>query len=181
MADPLQPRDRNMLAAILARRRVPLGFIVAIAAVLLAEPTSESWRVGLLVAAIGEAIRVWAAGHLEKSREVTRSGPYRFLRHPLYAGSSLIAAGVVIASRSVILTALVTIYMVATIMAAIRSEEAYLTRAFGDTYDRYRRSDAEPMERRFSVARALRNREYRAVVGLLAGFAILAIKLMLSI
>jgi hypothetical protein len=37
------------------------------------------------------------------------------------------------------------------------------------------------MQRRFSVERALRNREYRAVVGLLAGFAILAIKLMLSI
>jgi protein-S-isoprenylcysteine O-methyltransferase Ste14 len=181
MADPVQPRDGNTLAAILARRRVPLGFIVALAAVLLAQPTWESWRLGLLVAAIGEGIRVWAAGHLEKSREVTRSGPYRFLRHPLYAGSSLIAAGVAIASRSVILAALVTIYMVATITAAVRSEEAYLTHAFGDTYDRYRRSNAEPMQRPFSVERALRNREHRAVVGLLAGFAILAIKLMLSI
>jgi hypothetical protein len=181
MADASHPRERRGLADALARRRVPLGFIVAIAAIVFARPTWDSWRVGLLVALAGECIRVWAAGHLEKSREVTRSGPYRVMRHPLYAGSTVIAAGVVVASRSVVLGVLVTIYMVATITAAIATEEAYLARAFGDTYDRYRRSDAEPMRRRFSIERALRNREYRAVLGLFAGFAILALKLMLSI
>jgi hypothetical protein len=37
-----------------------------------------TWRAGLFVALAGEAsLRIWAAGHLEKSREVTRSGPYR--------------------------------------------------------------------------------------------------------
>jgi protein-S-isoprenylcysteine O-methyltransferase Ste14 len=181
VADAVQRRERRSLAEALARRRVPLGFAVAIAAVILARPTWDSWRIGLLLAAVGEAIRVWAAGHLEKSREVTRSGPYRLTRHPLYAGSTVIAAGVIVASRSGVLTVLVTIYMAATIAAAIRQEEAFLTTAFGDTYDRYRRSDAEPMRRRFSLERALRNREYRAVIGLLAGFAILALKLMLSI
>ena len=181
VADAGQPGNRAGLVDLLARRRVPLGFIVAIAAVILSRPTWDSWRVGLLVALGGECIRVWAAGHLEKSREVTRSGPYRVMRHPLYAGSTVIAAGVVVASRSVVLAALVTIYMVATIAAAVRTEEAYLDRAFGDTYDRYRRSNVEPMRRHFSIERALRNREYRAVLGLLAGFAILALKLMLSI
>src|SRR4029450_9628308 len=103
MADSTERRDSHSLTAVLARRRVPLGFVVAVAAVVLARPTWDSWRVGLLVAAFGEAIRVWAAGHLEKSREVTRSGPYRLIRHPLYGGSTVIAAGVVIASRSVVL------------------------------------------------------------------------------
>ena len=181
MADSPDHRGSRSLAAVLARRRVPRGFIVALAAVILARPTWASWRTGLLVAAVGEAIRVWAAGHLEKSREVTRSGPYRLLRHPLYAGSTVIAAGVVVASRSVILGVLVTIYMVATIAAAVKSEEAFLAKAFGDTYDQYRRSAAEPMWRRFSVERALRNREQRSVIGVLAGFAILALKVMLSI
>jgi len=181
MADAIGSRNPRGVVPILARRRVPLGFIVAIAAVMVARPTWESWRIGLLVAAAGEAIRIWAAGHLEKSREVTRSGPYRFVRHPLYIGSTVIAAGVVVASRSVPLALLVTIYMIVTIAAAISQEEAYLTRAFGDTYDRYRRSDAERMRRRFTIERALRNREYRAVIGLFAGFAILALKLILSI
>ena len=36
------------------------------------------WHRGAVVALVGEALRIWAAGHLEKSREVTRSGPYRF-------------------------------------------------------------------------------------------------------
>jgi protein-S-isoprenylcysteine O-methyltransferase Ste14 len=160
----------------LARRRVPLGLVVTIVTLLIAQPTWATWRVGLTIAALGEAVRIWAAGHLEKSREVTRSGPYRWTRHPLYVGSTIMALGIVIASRSAIVAVLATIYMAATLTAAIRSEEAFLTRAFGDTYDQYRESRAGPMARRFSLARAMRNREYRAAVGLAAGFALLALK-----
>ena len=163
----------------LARWRVPLGFISAIAALLLAHPTWRSWATGLAVALGGEAIRVWAAGHLEKSREVTRSGPYRWTRHPLYAGSSVMALGIVIAARSWPVAIVATVYMASTVTAAVRTEEAFLRRTFGDTYDRYRQSQAEPMMRRFSIERALRNREYRAVAGLLAGFALLALKVIL--
>lgn len=170
----------------LARKRVTLGFITAIAAVVLAQPSWASWRAGLAIALVGEAIRVWAAGHLEKSREVTRSGPYRVTRHPLYVGSSVMAAGIVVAAagqgatpRAIALAVLTALYMVTTIAAAIRTEEAFLRRTFGETYDRYARSQAEPMPRRFSVARALRNREYRAVLGLAVGFALLAAKLLL--
>jgi protein-S-isoprenylcysteine O-methyltransferase Ste14 len=169
------------MLSFLARRRVTLGFVTAIAAAVLAQPTWASWRVGLLVALVGEALRVWAAGHLEKGREVTRSGPYRWTRHPLYAGSSIMAAGIVIASRSLALAGLTLLYLTVTIVAAVRTEEAYLRRSFGGTYDAYRRSSAQPMARRFSIARAVRNREYRAVVGLLAGFALLALKIVLSI
>ena len=121
-------------------------------------------------------MRIWAAGHLEKGREVTRSGPYRLTRHPLYAGSTIMAAGIVIASRSVGAAFLTAVYMVSTLTAAIRTEEAFLSGAFGDAYDRYRESRAEPMPRRFSLARAMRNREYRAAAGLAAGFALLALK-----
>jgi protein-S-isoprenylcysteine O-methyltransferase Ste14 len=160
----------------LARRRVPLGLVVAIVTLFIAQPTWVTWRVGLTIAALGEAVRIWAAGHLEKSREVTRSGPYRWSRHPLYAGSTIMALGIVIASRSLIVAMLATIYMATTLTAAIRSEEAFLTRAFGDAYDQYRESRATPMERRFSLARAMRNREYRAAAGLAAGFALLALK-----
>jgi protein-S-isoprenylcysteine O-methyltransferase Ste14 len=163
----------------LARRRVALGAVVAIAAVVLSVPSWASWRFGLAIALLGEAVRVWAAGHLEKSREVTRSGPYRWTRHPLYVGSSIMALGIVVASRSVVLAVLATVYMSATIAAAILAEEAFLRHTFGDTYDRYTRSEAEPMMRRFSLARAMRNREYRAVVGLLAGFGLLALKVVL--
>jgi protein-S-isoprenylcysteine O-methyltransferase Ste14 len=169
------------LIAFLARRRVALGFVVAAAAMALARPTWESWWVGLAVATGGEALRVWAAGHLEKGREVTRSGPYRLMRHPLYVGSSVLAAGIVIASRHPVLGVLAALYMGATITAAIRTEEAFLRKSFGETYDRYARSDSAPMQRQFSLARAIRNREYRAALGLLLGFALLALKIAVSI
>lgn len=175
-----RPGDLSMtLMEQLARWRVSLGFVTAVVALVLARPTWASWRYGLLVAVAGEAIRIWAAGHLEKSREVTRSGPYRLMRHPLYVGSSVMAAGIVIASHSIVLAIVAGLYMVLTITAAVRTEEAYLRRTFGDTYDRYSRSEAEPMARQFSLPRVLRNREYRAVTGLAVGFALLAAKLLL--
>ena len=160
----------------LARRRVALGWIAVVATIVLARPTWMTWRIGLAIAAAGEIVRVWAAGHLEKGREVTRSGPYRFTRHPLYVGSSIMALGIVIAARSGVVAILAALYMSSTLTAAIRTEEAFLRRAFGDTYDRYRDWSAEPMRRHFSLARAMRNREYRAMAGLAAGFALLALK-----
>jgi protein-S-isoprenylcysteine O-methyltransferase Ste14 len=169
----------NSLAGTLARRRVPLGFLAAIITVILAQPTWASWRLGLAVAAVGEAIRIWAAGHLEKGSEVTRSGPYRWTRHPLYVGSSVLALGIVIAARHPIVTVVAVVYMVVTLTAAIRTEEAFLRRRFGDTYDRYRASTAAPMARRFSLARAIRNREQRAMAGVTLGFALLALKVLL--
>ena len=171
----------DRLVAFLAKKRVPLGFVTTIAALVLARPTWTTWRVGLLVAIGGEAIRIWAAGHLEKGREVTSSGPYRWTAHPLYVGSSILAVGVVIAARSVPLAVLAAVYMGATVTAAIRTEEAFLRRSFGDAYDQYQRSRAEPTARRFSVARAMRNREYRAVLGVFVGFALLALKVLLPI
>jgi len=175
----------------LARRRVALGGVTAIAALVLARPTWSSWSAGLAVAVVGEGIRVWAAGHLEKSREVTTSGPYRWMRHPLYVGSTVLALGIVIAARSYVLGALAVLYIGSTIPAAIRSEEAFLRRTFGDAYDRYARVDpqfaaassrqASTVVRRFSLERAVRNKEYRAVLGTVAGFALLALRVGLNL
>ena len=165
----------------LARWRVRLGVLAVLAALLLSRPTWLSWAWGFGVALVGEAIRIWAAGHLEKSKEVTRSGPYRWLQHPLYAGSAVIAAGVVVASRSPIVAAVATLYMATTITAAVRTEAAVLRAAFGGTYEDYRASRGAPMERRFSMARTVRNHEYRAAIGVLAGFALLALRLIVHL
>jgi protein-S-isoprenylcysteine O-methyltransferase Ste14 len=176
---------RGRLLEFLVRRRVALGFVTAIAALVLAQPTWAAWRAGLLVAILGESIRVWAAGHLEKGREVTRSGPYRWMRHPLYVGSAIIALGVVIASRSPLVFVITALYIGATLPAAIRAEDAFLARTFGDAYARYRGSAPSHMDhgaaRWFSIERARRNREYRAVLGLAGGFALLALKIVVSI
>jgi hypothetical protein len=150
--------------------------LFGIAAVALSHPSARSLMAGGIVGACGEAVRVWAAGHLEKGREVTRSGPYRWTRHPLYAGSSIMGIGLAIASRSVVVSLLVIGYLAVTIGAAIRTEEAHLTEKFGGEYDAYRQGLASPIARRFSIARAVRNREYRAALGFAVVLAILALR-----
>lgn len=160
----------------IARLRVTIGFIAGIAALWLAQPTGLSLALGTLVAAIGEAVRVWAAGHLEKGREVTRSGPYGLTRHPLYLGSSLIGIGLAIASASLVVAVLVIAYLAITLTAAIRTEEAHLTDKFGAAYPAYREGRGAVERRYFSFARAMRNREYRAILGLLFVMGVLAWK-----
>jgi protein-S-isoprenylcysteine O-methyltransferase Ste14 len=166
------------LAKRLARWRVRLGFVAAVLVLVLAQPTWRTWSAGLIVAFAGECIRLWAAGHLEKGREVTRSGPYRFVGHPLYVGSVVIAGGAALAARSVAVALVVAVYMGVTIAAAVRTEESQLREAFGSTYEDYRASRGAPMPRRFSLTRAIRNREHRAIAGLLGGFALLALKVL---
>jgi protein-S-isoprenylcysteine O-methyltransferase Ste14 len=167
---------RVRLAATLARRRVPLGFIAGAVALSLARPTRSTLIPGALIAAAGEGLRVWAAGHLNKSREVTSSGPYRWFAHPLYVGSCVMGAGLAVAAGSIAVAVVIAAYLGVTIRAAVRSEEAFLRRTFGDRYDRYRREGEVDRQRPFSPGQAIANREHRAVTGLLIAMLLLALK-----
>jgi protein-S-isoprenylcysteine O-methyltransferase Ste14 len=170
MADPL---------AWLARRRVTLGFVCGAAALWLAQPTWATWTVGCGIALVGELVRIWAAGHLEKDREVTSSGPYRFVGHPLYLGSTIMGIGFAIAASNILVAALVALYLAATLSAAMRRERSFLDGSFGDRYRAYRAGRELDQTRRFSLERARRNREYRAVGGFVAVALILAVKVAL--
>jgi len=173
---------RSTMIGVIARMRVALGFVFGVLVLILAQPTARSLLVGMSIAAVGELFRIWAAGHLHKSREVTASGPYRFVPHPLYVGSSVMGVGLAIACGSVLVAVLIAIYLVTTLTAAIKSEEAFLRRTFGDQYDLYRsgvaakRRDRATARRRFSAAQAIANREYRAVVGFLIALLLLVWK-----
>ena len=171
-------RLRTGLAEALARRRVPLGFLVGAIVLWFAAPTPATLLLGTPIATAGEALRIWAAGHLNKAREVTSSGPYRWFAHPLYVGSSVIGMGLAIACSSPAVFVLVATYLGATLTAAVTSEEAFLRRTFGDRYDRYRRGSPTSGDhaRRFSLSQARANREYRAVVGVLLAVLLLALK-----
>lgn len=161
----------------LARWRVALGFLSGILVFALARPTVSSLVAGTLVALLGELLRVWAAGHLNKSREVTSSGPYRWLAHPLYTGSSIMGAGLAVAAASLSAAIVIALYLAITLTAAVRSEEAFLRKTFAGEYDRYRRaaSGAESA-RRFSLARAIENHEHRAALGLAVAVLLLLLK-----
>ena len=164
------------MTRLLARFRVALGFLSGMIVLVLATPTPRSIVLGLPVAVAGELIRIWAAGHLNKSREVTRSGPYRFVPHPLYLGSSLIGIGLALGSGSAAVVVIVAVYLLVTLTAAIRSEEAFLRQKFGEAYDEFRTAGVVDRERRFSWRQAMANREYRAVAGLALALLLLIFK-----
>jgi protein-S-isoprenylcysteine O-methyltransferase Ste14 len=170
----------HLLVATLARMRVALGFVFGVLVLVLAQPSAASLAIGMSIAACGELIRIWAAGHLRKSREVTVSGPYRWVAHPLYVGSSVMGVGLAVASASLPVAVLIVAYLAATLTAAIKSEEAFLRRTFGDQYDLYksgvaakRRERRGASNRAFSLQQAMANREYRAVAGLAAAILLL--------
>jgi protein-S-isoprenylcysteine O-methyltransferase Ste14 len=171
----------GVVVALFARFRVALGFVCGVLVFILAQPTGRSLAIGLPIALAGEAIRMWAAGHLRKSREVTVSGPYRWIPHPLYVGSSIMGVGLAFACANWIVTAIVAVYLITTLTAAIRSEEAFLRRTFGDEYDLYRsgveaKRATSASRRPFSLRQAMANREYRAVAGLTVAMLLLALK-----
>jgi protein-S-isoprenylcysteine O-methyltransferase Ste14 len=165
------------MTRLLARFRVFLGFVFAAVVLYLATPTPRSLIIGAAIALLGESLRVWAAGHLEKSREVTMSGPYRYTRHPLYLGSSLIGIGMAVAAHNPIVAAIVIAYLALTLTAAMRSEEAHLREKFGDAYDAYAEKRAPSVERSFSWRRAMFNREHHTIAGLVSGLLLLAARL----
>jgi protein-S-isoprenylcysteine O-methyltransferase Ste14 len=60
---------------------------------LLARPNPHSLVVGGILVFFGEVVRVWASGHLMRTQELTTSGPYAYLRDPLYLGRLLLLVG----------------------------------------------------------------------------------------
>ena len=161
------------------RARVSLGFVAAGVAFWFATPSWTSLCAGAGLASVGEALRMWAAGHIRKGREVTASGPYRLTRHPLYLGSLVMGLGFVVAAANMIVATVVVGYLVIMLGVAITLEEAMLREQFGADYDRYARGKLDTADGRFSLSLARHNGEYRTLVGFAASLCVLGLKIWL--
>lgn len=70
------------------------GLILAVLClILIAAPVPFSLIAGGVLVFAGEAVRIWSAGHLIRNNELTTSGPYAYLRDPLYLGRLLLLTG----------------------------------------------------------------------------------------
>jgi protein-S-isoprenylcysteine O-methyltransferase Ste14 len=56
-------------------------------------PEPATYLAGLAAVGVGALLRTWGAGHLVKSECLTVTGPYAWMRHPLYAGTLLVGLG----------------------------------------------------------------------------------------
>ena len=71
--------------------------------------------------------------------EIIGGGVYRFSRNPMYVGMSLLQTGIGVAAASGWILLLVPVSMAVVYATAIRHEEAYLERKFGEPYLSYKR------------------------------------------
>lgn len=163
-------------ADLVARLRVPSGFLLVLAFGWLAEPTMGSLGAGIPVSLAGLALRAWAAGHLAKNLNLATSGPYAWTRNPLYLGTLLVAAGLVIAAAQWLLAILFASAFALVYLPVIELEEQHLRKLFPE-YGGYAsrvpalipRPPGAKGPQRFQWSLYRRNEEYQALLGFLAG------------
>ena len=165
-----------------AKLRVPFGFILVGAFLWLSAPSMSSLAIGLPVSILGLALRAWAAGHLEKNTTLADGGPYAHVRNPLYIGTLLTAAGLVIASRRWELGVLFAAVFLLIYLPVVELEEQHLRKLF-PAYDAYAQRVPKLLPRlggsrskRFRWSVYMKNQEYQALLGFLAGAAVLVWK-----
>lgn len=163
-----------------AKLRVPCGFVLVAAFLWLSAPTRTSLAAGLPIAFLGLALRAWAAGHLQKDSTLIDSGPYAWVRNPLYLGTLTAAAGFAVAARRWELALLFTAVFVLIYLPVVDLEEQHLARLF-PAYSAYTqrvpqllpRPPREDSSKRFRWSLYRYNREYQAALGFLAAVALL--------
>jgi protein-S-isoprenylcysteine O-methyltransferase Ste14 len=170
------------------RWRVPLGFACAALFLLLARPRPSTLLIGAIVALPGLALRAWASGHLRKNEALATSGPYAHTRNPLYLGSFLIGLGFTIAAGRWLLAIIPIVMLLGIYVPVMRVESRTLADLFGESYRRYASEvplflprlsayrNSETAQTDFDGALYLRYREYRAALGVLIAWALLALK-----
>ena len=166
-----------------ARLRVPTGFLLLVTFAWLSKPSLWSMGVGLPISILGLLLRGWATGHLAKNQQLATSGPYAYIRNPLYAGTVMVATGIVIASASGWLAVIFALVFVLVYLPVIELEEQHLRQIFPE-YAEYatRVHRLLPISKwtgrgdvfRWELYR--RNEEYQALSGFLLAAGWLAVK-----
>ena len=127
------------------KKRILISQIATLILLVAARP--ESWGLfwaGLAVMALGQAVRLAASAAIVKSKTLTTTGPYSSVRNPLYLGTMLLTAGLMIMLPSPsrpLLTAGIWAFAVAAFgwiyYVTIKAEEAFLTSVYGKDFEAY--------------------------------------------
>ena len=128
----------------LAHRRWRHRQFVGIVFLFILVAFGEPWRApalfwpGAVLASLGVLVRLWASGHVKKDKVLATTGPYAFVRHPLYVGNELILIGFCLASAlwwSVIGWAVISFLFYP---PAIAHEDEVLHGLFGTEWETWR-------------------------------------------
>ena len=170
------------------RFRVPLGFIFSAVFLIFARPELTMLIIGGSIAVIGLLIRAWASGHIRKNQTLAISGPYAYSRNPLYLGSFIMGLGFTIASGVWWLALIFAILFLGIYFPVMKAESKELIDIFGEEFENYATQvplfiprltafrDKNSSLNIFDFDLYLRYREYRAALGVLFAWCVLAAK-----
>jgi protein-S-isoprenylcysteine O-methyltransferase Ste14 len=100
---------------------------------------------GALIIAAGSLLAVWTLLHfdswrlrakLDSGHQLATGGPFRILRHPIYAGLNLLALGTAVWVPTGLAWVAFALVVLCSDLRA-RAEEALLKQAFGNSYEEY--------------------------------------------
>lgn len=166
-----------------------MSLVCLVLALLLAKPRIWSLCVGLALTFLGLALRTWACGHLEKEKKLAVSGPYRFTRNPLYLGNLVIGTAVAVGAHSLWVWLMVAVFFLAFYPAVVAAEAKKMKRLFPEEYPEYSRRvplffprirpPTKTRTLRFNSTLYRKNREWRALLGAVIFWSLMAGKLLL--
>lgn len=104
-----------------------------------------TWAPGLLLLAVGEGLRLWGVAVVGKESRtrgggvgrLITSGPYAYVRNPLYVGNFLLTLGATCISELLWMIPVVILLFVAQYVPIALWEERVLRRQFGAAYATY--------------------------------------------
>jgi len=150
ISDQISPNS-SKLGAWLFRHRTSLPLPIAAAILLI--PPGETPRpvttvlTGVALTAIGEALRLWGVHHIgtisrtrsDRLGPLVDSGPFAYVRNPLYIGNILLWAGFAVTARLLWLAPVAVALLAAEYHWIVKWEEALLLARRGDEYRAYQR------------------------------------------
>lgn len=172
--------------------RIAAAWLLAVPFLVFSRPTPALLLIGGAVAAVGLAIRGWAAGTVEKDRDLTTSGPYGHTRNPMYLGSFFIGVGLALTGGDWIWPVAFLVVFAAVYVPTMARERRDLSERFGASYVEYAEAvpgfvprvrqvgDGRASVGSFEWSRYRRHREWEALLGVAAVMAVMAAKLRLG-
>ncbi|MGH9867264.1 MAG: methyltransferase family protein [Candidatus Polarisedimenticolia bacterium] len=164
-----------------------------------ARPTALSIGIGLTFIVAGQLLRVWAAGHLVKNKRLTTTGPYAYVKNPLYVGAITIVIGFCIVGmppwsvqltwrdpRLVLYLLFLAAFFLYYMPRKMKIEGDRLRAIYGDAYTRYEKSvpDMIPMLKpyrsgdptRWTWEQTVDNSEHGTIMSLCVGLILILLR-----
>jgi protein-S-isoprenylcysteine O-methyltransferase Ste14 len=127
--------NNRKLRKFFLKLRLPIALVLFY--LLLPHVKREWFFAGLIVSILGEMLQVWCFSTIKTHRQLTVTGPYMFVRNPMYIGRFFLIFGILLMTANLWLLTGFTILYWFYMSNRVRREERLLAELFGDDYRQY--------------------------------------------